>query len=268
MLVQRKMRREMVRTTRRKFVFDSFRFSFSSFRRTKLDSSTQKRSQRRRFRRNDTLFVRKSRPSTIERSVFQFRWSNFQDRMFSCRHLVTGDPVEMRLRLTAQNSTDSPNFFHLVKRKFFLRASNFDDFSSGESDRSKVRRKNIERRNENCDDLFFCLFQLRLLELSGLKLIGRNYYQFDRKIDLERYRLTLFPGFLTNVNIYEGSLMINVDLSHKVLNKTTVFNRLQDIFTQFVEFVEFSAFERREKLAKFCFSILVTKERKTNQRKN
>ena len=56
----------------------------------------------------------------------------------------------------------------------------------------------------------------RLLELSGLRLIGRNYYQFDRKVDLERYRLTLFPGFLTNVNIYEGSLMINVDLSHKV----------------------------------------------------
>jgi aubergine-like protein len=55
-----------------------------------------------------------------------------------------------------------------------------------------------------------------LLELSGLRLIGRNYYQFDRKVDLERYRLTLFPGFLTNVNIYEGSLMINVDLSHKV----------------------------------------------------
>ncbi len=56
-----------------------------------------------------------------------------------------------------------------------------------------------------------------MLELSGLRLIGRNYYQFDRKVDLERYRLTLFPGFLTNVNIYEGSLMINVDLSHKVL---------------------------------------------------
>ena len=57
---------------------------------------------------------------------------------------------------------------------------------------------------------------IRLLELAGLRLIGRNYFQFDRKIDLERYRLTLFPGFLTNVNIYEGSLMVNVDLSHKV----------------------------------------------------
>jgi hypothetical protein len=48
-------------------------------------------------------------------------------------------------------------------------------------------------------------------------LVGRNYYQFDHKIDLDRYKLTLFPGFMTNVNIYEGSLMINVDLSHKVV---------------------------------------------------
>ncbi|CAF4977055.1 unnamed protein product, partial [Rotaria sp. Silwood1] len=117
------------------------------------------------------------------------------ERTFQCQHTVTGDPIEMRLRLTAKNSPDSPNFFHLAN-----------------------------------------LIVRKLLELSGLRLIGRNYYQFDRKIDLERYRLTLFPGFLTNVNIYEGSLMINVDLSHKVLNKTTVFNRLQDIFTQFVDF--------------------------------
>ncbi|CAF1424094.1 unnamed protein product [Rotaria magnacalcarata] len=117
------------------------------------------------------------------------------ERTFECQHTVTGDPVEMRLRLAAKNSPDSPNFFHLAN-----------------------------------------LIVRKLLELSGLRLIGRNYYQFDHKVDLERYRLTLFPGFLTNVNIYEGSLMINVDLSHKVLNKTTVFNRLQDIFTQFVDF--------------------------------
>ncbi|CAF0863904.1 unnamed protein product, partial [Didymodactylos carnosus] len=82
---------------------------------------------------------------------------------------------------------------------------------------------------------FFHLANLivrKLLQISGMKMIGRNYYQFDRKIELERYRLTLFPGFMTNVNVYEGSLMINVDLSHKVINKTTIYQRLQDIFNQ------------------------------------
>ncbi|CAF3978213.1 unnamed protein product [Rotaria sp. Silwood2] len=91
-------------------------------------------------------------------------------------------------------------------------------------------------RNSPDSPIFFHLANLivrKLLELSGMKLIGRNYYQFDRKIDLDRYKLTLFPGFMTNVNIYEGSLMVNVDLSHKVLNKTTVYQRLQDIFSQY-----------------------------------
>lgn len=37
-----------------------------------------------------------------------------KERTFQCQHTVTGDPIEMRLRLTARNSTDSPNFFHLV----------------------------------------------------------------------------------------------------------------------------------------------------------
>ncbi|CAF0742824.1 unnamed protein product [Didymodactylos carnosus] len=86
---------------------------------------------------------------------------------------------------------------------------------------------------------FFHLANLivrKLLEFSNLKLIGRNYYSFDQKIDLERYRLTLFPGFMTNVNVYESQLMINVDLSHKVLNKTTVYERLQNIFTQFNDY--------------------------------
>ena len=46
--------------------------------------------------------------------------------------------------------------------------------------------------------------------------VGRDYYHFDKKIDIERYNLTIFPGISTNVNIYEGSLMVNVDVSHKV----------------------------------------------------
>lgn len=76
-------------------------------------------------------------------------------------------------------------------------------------------------------------FFFRLLEISGLKLLGRNYYSFEKKIDLERYKLTLFPGFMTAVNVYEGQLMINVDLSTKVMNKQTVYAILTDKFHQF-----------------------------------
>ncbi|CAF1131387.1 unnamed protein product [Adineta steineri] len=80
---------------------------------------------------------------------------------------------------------------------------------------------------------FFHLANLivrKLLEISGLKLLGRNYYSFDKKIELDRYKLTLFPGFMTAVNVYEGQLMINVDLSTKVMNKQTVYSILMDKF--------------------------------------
>ncbi|CAF3532884.1 unnamed protein product [Rotaria socialis] len=83
---------------------------------------------------------------------------------------------------------------------------------------------------------FFHLANLivrKLLEIAGLKLLGRNYYSFDKKIELERYKLTLFPGFMTAVNVYEGQLMINVDLSTKVMNKQTVYCILMDKFNCF-----------------------------------
>jgi hypothetical protein len=57
-------------------------------------------------------------------------------------------------------------------------------------------------------EFFFLIYLFvlcnRLLEIAGLKLLGRNYYSFDRKIDIDRYKLTLFPGFMTAVNVYEG----------------------------------------------------------------
>ncbi|CAF1161007.1 unnamed protein product [Adineta ricciae] len=102
-------------------------------------------------------------------------------------------------------------------------------------DEVRVVVRKVARNSPNSPAFFHManLIVRKLLELTGMKLIGRNYYQFDRKVDLDRYNLTLFPGFMTNVNIYEGSLMINVDLSHKILNKTTVHQRLQDIFSQY-----------------------------------
>ncbi|CAF4441385.1 unnamed protein product [Rotaria sp. Silwood2] len=80
------------------------------------------------------------------------------------------------------------------------------------------------------------LIMRKLLELAGMRMIGRSYYQFDKKIDIDRFNLTLFPGFETAINVYEGVLMMNVDLSHKVINNVSIYQRLQNIFAQFQEY--------------------------------
>ncbi|CAF0730721.1 unnamed protein product [Adineta steineri] len=80
------------------------------------------------------------------------------------------------------------------------------------------------------------LIMRKLLELAGMRMIGRSYYQFDKKIDIDRFSLTLFPGFETAINVYEGVLMMNVDLSHKVINNVSIYQRLQNIFAQFQEY--------------------------------
>ncbi|CAF4232706.1 unnamed protein product [Rotaria magnacalcarata] len=55
-----------------------------------------------------------------------------------------------------------------------------------------------------------------------LKLLGRNYYSFDKKIDRDRFKSILFPG----------QLMINVDLSTKVMHKQTIYSGLMDKFNR------------------------------------
>ena len=95
-----------------------------------------------------------------------------------------------------------------------------------------IRIKRTDRASPESPEFFHLanLIVRKLLEIAGLKLLGRNYYSFEKKIDLTRQQLTLFPGFMTAVNVYEGQLMLNVDLSTKVMNKQTVYSILMEKF--------------------------------------
>jgi len=91
------------------------------------------------------------------------------------------------------------------------------------------------KRTATASPEFFHLANLigrKLPEIAGLKLLGRNYYSFEKRIELDRYKSTFFPAFMTAVNASEGQLMINVDLSTKVMNKQTVYSILMDKFNR------------------------------------
>jgi aubergine-like protein len=77
--------------------------------------------------------------------------------------------------------------------------------------------------------LFNVVFR-RCLKLYGMKQIDRNYYDMNKKISIEQYRLELISGFSTSIANYENQLLLNAELTHKLLHKRTVYDIMLDIY--------------------------------------
>ncbi|KAL1488051.1 hypothetical protein ABEB36_015421 [Hypothenemus hampei] len=58
------------------------------------------------------------------------------------------------------------------------------------------------------------------------QLIGRNYFDPKQKMTIREHNLELWPGFLTAMRNYEQNIMLNVDLSFKVLRLDRVYDLL------------------------------------------
>jgi aubergine-like protein len=79
--------------------------------------------------------------------------------------------------------------------------------------------------------LFNVVFR-RCLKLYGMKQIDRNYYDMKSRISIEQYRLELISGFSTSIANYENNLLLNAELTHKLLHKKTVYDLMIDIFNE------------------------------------
>lgn len=80
-----------------------------------------------------------------------------------------------------------------------------------------------------CVQLFNVVFR-RVLKHIDMTAVGRNYYNVNRVIELPRHKLELWPGFSTSILHYENAVLLQADVSHKVLRKETVLNHLYDIY--------------------------------------
>uniref|UniRef100_A0AAR2LJ93 Piwi-like protein 1 n=1 Tax=Pygocentrus nattereri TaxID=42514 RepID=A0AAR2LJ93_PYGNA len=58
--------------------------------------------------------------------------------------------------------------------------------------------------------------------MLNMQQIGRHYYNPDDPLNIPQHRLTIWPGFVTNILQYESSIMLCTDVSHKVLRSETV----------------------------------------------
>ncbi|XP_053312111.1 piwi-like protein 1 [Spea bombifrons] len=77
---------------------------------------------------------------------------------------------------------------------------------------------------------FYNIIFKRLLKMMNMKQIGRNYYNASDPIEIKKHNLIIWPGFATSILQYETSIMLCIDVSHKVLRDETVHDLMSNIY--------------------------------------
>ncbi|KAM3867888.1 piwi-like protein 1 [Diretmus argenteus] len=76
---------------------------------------------------------------------------------------------------------------------------------------------------------FYNIIFRRILRMLNMQQIGRNYYNPNDPLNIPQHRLTIWPGFSTAILQYEKSIMLNTDVSHKVLRSETVLDLMLNL---------------------------------------
>ncbi|XP_065548859.1 piwi-like protein 1 isoform X2 [Lathamus discolor] len=82
---------------------------------------------------------------------------------------------------------------------------------------------------------FYNIIFRRLLKMLNLQQIGRNYYNPNDPISIPNHRLMVWPGFTSSILQYEESIMLCVDVNHKVLRSETVLDFMYSLYYQVEE---------------------------------
>ncbi|KAH8374248.1 hypothetical protein KR200_006372, partial [Drosophila serrata] len=94
----------------------------------------------------------------------------------------------------------------------------------------KIRIKHVGSV-ETADNQQFQVLNLilrRAMEGLNLQLVSRNYFDAQAKINLENYRLELWPGYQTSIRQHENDILLCAEIAHKVMRTDTLYNILSD----------------------------------------
>lgn len=80
-----------------------------------------------------------------------------------------------------------------------------------------------------CLQLFNVIFRRILYNLEMIQ-IGRQYYYNKRPIPVPAHKLELWPGFVTSILQYEHSILLGLDISHKILRTDTVYDYMNEVY--------------------------------------
>ncbi|XP_063985975.1 piwi-like protein Siwi [Diachasmimorpha longicaudata] len=76
------------------------------------------------------------------------------------------------------------------------------------------------------------LLASRTLEIMDFQMIGWDFYDIkapEAKVNIENYALEVWTGYRTAIQNYEDGLMMAVDISHKVVAQTSIFDLLEQV---------------------------------------
>ncbi|CAH2295702.1 piwi 1 [Pelobates cultripes] len=106
----------------------------------------------------------------------------------------------------------------------------FSQTRNGETVRITITLTNeLPPTSPTCFQFYNIIFR-RLLKMMNMKQIGRNYYNPNDPIDIKTHHLTIWPGFTTSILQYETSIMLCIDVSHKVLRNETVLDIMYNLY--------------------------------------
>ncbi|XP_053697192.1 protein argonaute-3 [Sabethes cyaneus] len=89
----------------------------------------------------------------------------------------------------------------------------------------KIIFKRKQRMSENVQ-FYNILFQRIMKVLKMVEMARKNFDPSAPKL-IPQHRLEIWPGYVSAVDEYEGGLMLNLDVSHRVLLQTTVLDHIK-----------------------------------------
>ncbi|KFB43049.1 AGAP008862-PA-like protein [Anopheles sinensis] len=82
-----------------------------------------------------------------------------------------------------------------------------------------------KRMSENV--MFYNKLFRRIMGILQLTEIGRKNFDPTQARIVPQHKLEVWPGYVTAVNEFEGGLMLNLDITHRVLMQTTVYDHIK-----------------------------------------
>uniref|UniRef100_A0A182QHG7 Uncharacterized protein n=1 Tax=Anopheles farauti TaxID=69004 RepID=A0A182QHG7_9DIPT len=86
----------------------------------------------------------------------------------------------------------------------------------------------VQQRMSDNVTIYNKLFR-RIMYMLQLTEMGRKHFDPTQARIVPQHKLEIWPGFVTAVNEFEDGLMLNLDVTHRVLMQTTVYSHIKTI---------------------------------------